>query len=98
MITYSRMMVQHLFSPDGVTLTIKPNKYRDRFPDYYDVKLNEETKSWEIVPYGIGLERIKIGTIPQGYRIVSKDKYEIKLRTEQPQGIKQTYRRRYKRA
>lgn len=98
MITYSKMMVQHLYSTDGVTLTIKPHKYRDRFPDYYDVKLNEESKTWEIVPYGMLPERILIGTIPDGYKIVSKDKYEIKLRTEQKRNIRQRYRRAIKRA
>ncbi len=92
MIAYSRMVVEHAYANDGITLTIKPKNYRERFPDFYEIKQKENGITWEIVPYGIGLERIEIGIIPDGYEVVTKDKYEIVLKTKQRRNIRQKVR------
>lgn len=67
----------------GDTLKVSPLKKRDRLPDKYKVVIDEQGVAYAITSPLFG-EKILLGTIPAGYKMVSKDKYEIVFKTANP--------------
>jgi hypothetical protein len=81
------MMVTMIHHTDGVTLTIKPSKPRDRFPDNYRLK-KDKTGNLSIWGTGLFSEGMNIGKIPEDYVLHKKTKYEMVFKTGNKRKIK----------
>lgn len=70
----------------GDTLIVSPLKKRDRLPDKYKV-IVEEGIAYAVTSPLFG-EKIQLGTIPEEYKMVSADKYQIIFKTKNPRKVR----------
>lgn len=69
------MHIEIIYSADRTTITCRPLKKKERLPPIRKIII--ENGQHYIVPVGLFPENICIGAIPDGYKKVSADKYQI---------------------